>query len=105
MNTAARKPRATSAQADSDFDRFWAVYPKKVAVGGARKAWIAARKKATADVIVTGAESYRDGVSNTERKFICTPAKWLNDERWSDESASTRTRQVGSATGGAFWDN
>lgn len=92
--------KSSTVADDADFDRFWSGYPRKDAKGGARKAWTSALKKATADEIVAGVERYRDRVRNTERRFICTPAKWLNDERWSDEPAPADSPRTNSSASG-----
>src|SRR3990167_6008420 len=42
----------------NDFDEFWAVYPRKIGKGAARKAYGNALKRATAVEILTGAKRY-----------------------------------------------
>lgn len=77
----------TNGQAapDDGFDQFWAVYPRKVSKGQARRAWNAAAKKAAPAEIVNAVESFGSRVANSDPKFIPHPATWLNGERWSDE--------------------
>lgn len=101
-NTRADKPRR--ATDDSDFDRFWDAYPRKVDKGHARKAWKTAVEKVTPDDLIAAATRFGQTVRNTEPRFIAHPSTWLNGERWTDQPA-TPLRIVGSATGGAFWDN
>jgi hypothetical protein len=86
---------------DPDFDRFWEIYPRKEAKGGARKAWTAARKKTPAQSLITGAERYRDSQRGTEPRYIAMPATWLNGERWNDQP----TTGNGSRASPAAWTN
>jgi hypothetical protein len=92
---------ADRVEDEADFNRFWAVYPLRVAPGAARKAWVGARKKADADTIIAGAEAHRDDPGR-DPKFTPHPATWLNQERWADQ-------RTGSAkppgTPRPFWEN
>jgi hypothetical protein len=75
----------------SEFDTFWAAYPKKVGKGQAVKAWAAAAKRADVADIIAGLKaacaSWKD--AGTETRFIPNPATWLNGERWADEPITT----------------
>lgn len=75
-------------EADSDFDEFWAAYPKKVAKGAARAKWKTAVKAAGGpDLILAGlAASVRHWDDEfVDRQFIPHPATWLKAESWNDE--------------------
>jgi hypothetical protein len=74
---------------DPTFEQFWEAYPKKVAKGGARKAYQAAIEKASAEDIIAGARRYV-GSDTVLRGFVCNPSTWLNGERWLDQPADTR---------------
>jgi hypothetical protein len=63
-----------------DFDAFWSQYPNRVAKGAAKTAYSRALKKVSHDDIMAGLARY-----NPNPQFICNPATWLNQERWSDE--------------------
>ena len=75
--------------ADEAFDAFWAVYPRKVGKGAARKSF----DKLPRDVwpkLVPAVEAQkqsrqwqRDG-----GQFVPHPATWLNQGRWDDEPES-----------------
>ena len=70
------------------FDRFWTLYPRKVAKGTARRAWVRAVKVAGAEVIVGALEAQvAGGVFRVEKCFVPHPATWLNGERWEDDVA------------------
>lgn len=66
------------------FDKFWAVYPKKVGKEGARRKWSSATRKVAPDVIIAGAERYRDDPTRTPQ-YTAHPTSWLNAGRWDDE--------------------
>ena len=71
-----------------DFDKFWAIYPRKVAKADARKAW-AQTKDIRPDI--TKLLSAVHAACKTEQwmksggAFIPYPATWLRGERWEDE--------------------
>jgi len=72
----------------SAFDRFWALYPRKVAKEAARKAWDKLKPEngtvqKILDAVKLQARSQqwqRDG-----GQFIPHAATWLNQKRWNDE--------------------
>ena len=74
----------------TDFDEFWAAYPRRIAKGDARKAWERAsrldpellEKCLKALVWQRVSEQWtKDG-----GQFIPYPATWLRAERWEDEN-------------------
>lgn len=69
----------------TDFDQFWALYPRRVAKETARKALEKALKKVDLATILQGVRHYVEEVKETERQFIAHPATWLNQQRWDDE--------------------
>lgn len=69
--------------ADSKFDEWWSVYPRKEGKGAARKEFAKALKKTTIEVLVNSADVYRSD-PNRESKFTVQPARWLREERWDD---------------------
>jgi hypothetical protein len=64
-------------QADDDFEKFWNLYPKKIAKGDALKAWNKAIKSKTADELLKLTKAYAEG-KLPELKYIPYPASWLN---------------------------
>ena len=99
-------PPDTSGEspADDGFERFWEIYPRRVAKGEARKAWPAAVKAASAGrmgpapevargavlAIIAGAERYAQETRQADPKFVAHPASWLRAERWGDEPGANR---------------
>lgn len=76
---------------DQDFDRFWAVYPKKAGKIAARKAWAKAIKQETPTRIIAAAHQYANWLANAApgefRPLPKNPQGWLNDGRWDEFSA------------------
>lgn len=72
------------------FDEFWSVYPRRAAKTAARKAWIKAISSTPAQVIIDGAERYRDD-PNRDDQFTAHPASWLNAGRWDDDPLPERS--------------
>lgn len=79
------KPAPDSAEASDDFDKFWDVYPSKKDKGQARKAFKAALKKTSLDVIIEAAEAY--AIAKAGSQYIKYPATWLNAEAWENDEA------------------
>lgn len=80
-------PSAPVIDPEIAFTRFWAVYPRRVGRGAARRAWTGALKKATVDEIMAGVSAYaqRHALDRIETKYTPHPSSWLNGERWADE--------------------
>ena len=72
---------------DSDFEKWWMHYPRKVAKGDARKAWIqtASIRPPTENMIkaIVLARNSESWIKDAGM-FIPYPATWLRDERWDD---------------------
>lgn len=65
------------------FDKFWAVYPKKDDKPLALRSFTKALDRTTLDVIIAGAERYRDD-PNREAGFTKNPSTWLNADAWAN---------------------
>jgi hypothetical protein len=74
-----------SLSGDDPFELWWREVPRKVGKGQARRAFIAALRKASFDSLIDGIRRYGASVADTDAKFICHPATWLNGERWLDD--------------------
>jgi hypothetical protein len=79
-------PQSHSA-ADAEFDMFWRDYPCKKGKGAAKRAFLRARKKATASEILRGVDRYRAEIKRkaTDERYVQHPSTWLNAEGWLDE--------------------
>lgn len=68
------------------FERFWGVYPRKVAKQKARQAWGKALKKVSAELIIEVAGRYaREQADPWRAQFTKHPATWLHGGCWDDE--------------------
>ncbi len=76
--------KRTDAKND-DFDAFWAVYPRKVGKGDARKAF--AKVKAPVSVLIDAVNTQKQSQQwlRNDGQYIPNPATWLNQGRWEDE--------------------
>lgn len=95
----ARRPRALSLpesgpapsrSPDRMFDQFWSAYPRKVDQQSAKRHWMAARRTgADLHLIVAAAQKFgrQCREQNTDPHYIPYPARWLNEERYSEEVA------------------
>ncbi|MHA3682810.1 hypothetical protein ACXR2W_00920 [Leucobacter sp. HY1908] len=76
------------------FAAFYSSYPRKVGKAAARKAFVAAVKRAgSAQVVVDGARRFAADPnlpSGAERNFIPHPSTWLNRDGWEDEALPPR---------------
>jgi hypothetical protein len=84
-------PKPPVGSAKNGFDRFWDVWPKKVAKEAARKAWSKLEPDEDLVEVIIGAV-WRQAESREwqqqDGKYIPYPATWLNGRRWEDESGS-----------------
>lgn len=101
------KPRRKAApRADGLFERFWTVYPRKVAKQNAEKAWNKLNPDETlAQQIITAVERFRLDPQWTKDngQFIPHAATFLNGRRWEDET-EVKTRGI-NGNPDAEWDD
>jgi uncharacterized protein YdaU (DUF1376 family) len=69
------------------FDRFWVLYPKRVAKQDALAAW--RKLQPDTDMLELMCIALQKATWPSDRKFIPHPATWLNGRRWEDEKAKT----------------
>jgi hypothetical protein len=71
----------------AEFDRFWSVYPRRVAKEAAAKAFTAALKRGIEpETLITGAQRYAVERAGQEPRYTKHPATWLNGGCWEDEA-------------------
>lgn len=76
------------------FEEWYSRFPKKAGKGAARRAYAAARKKASQAELIAGAERYAAERRDQDPKYTKHPTTWLNGEHWADEPAPRRTAAV-----------
>ncbi|MFN0314758.1 MAG: hypothetical protein ACKVQA_06960 [Burkholderiales bacterium] len=72
----------------TDFDVFWAAYPRKTAKGAARKAWAKLAPDAATVQKMLDALNWQRNQPQWMKdggQYIPMPATYLNQERWEDE--------------------
>jgi hypothetical protein len=79
----------TGRQAIQDeFAEFWKIYPKKAAKLGAIKAYEKARRIASKEEILAGAEAYSRSRMGENPQYTALATTWLNRGSWMDEADS-----------------
>jgi hypothetical protein len=81
-NTPNKSPRD-----ETDFLRFWEVFPKKAAKRAAAKAWDKARKRADPELIIAKAAEFAASPKG-QGEFCPHAATWLNGDRFDDDPAT-----------------
>lgn len=79
---------------DTDFDKFFEAYPRKVSKGTARKAWAKAVKISDAPTLIAAAQRYASERHGEDTRFTKHPASWLNAESWNDEPKAVPSREA-----------
>ncbi len=77
--------------ADDDFERFWEIWPRKIAKEATRKKWAAAVKCAAPGIIIQAAKAFAENcrAKGTAPEYIPHGSTWLHQKRWTDETATT----------------
>ena len=73
---------------DSDFDEFWAAYPKRPSnpKAEAKKKYMLARKRGVSrETLLTAVNKYAESRSGEDPKFTAQACTWLNQRRWEDD--------------------
>ncbi len=97
---AAQKKSSTAREADPLFDRFWSIYPRRVARQAAIKAWRQidpdqALTEAICDAVVR--QSRRESWQKDGGLYIPHAATWLRGRRWEDaDDVAVAVRPVSS---------
>lgn len=83
-----KEPAEKDGLQERRFDEFWALYPKKVGKGAARKTWAKIKPDAELHQKILAAVQEAIGSEQWKKEhgqFIPNPATWLNQSRWEDE--------------------
>lgn len=79
----------TSPIPSDEFVDWYTAYPRHESKGPAKIAYAKARKRASAETLLAGAERYAAD-PNREAKYTKLPATWLNADGWEDEPLPAR---------------
>jgi Helix-turn-helix domain len=95
VSRALSAPRSQLTQlTQQSFEEFFSLYPRQDGATAAARAWPTAVREAAADaadgadsaaVIIDACRRFARRIDGTEPKFICKPAKWLEERRWRDD--------------------
>lgn len=80
------------------FAAWWALYPKKVGKGAARRAYSNALKRVEgtddpSEVLHSALVLALPELESRERQYVPHPATWLNQDRWLDEAPTPTGRR------------
>lgn len=90
--TTLAQPPLSASELEGDsahFETFWTIWPKKMGKGAARKAFSRATRRADPATIIAGAERISrewDAMPAVEHKYVPYPERWLNADRWLDQT-------------------
>lgn len=75
---------------DSAFERFWAVYPRKIGKSEAKRSF-SKLKGVSTDTLIAAVERQKQSLQWQKENgaYIPNPATWLNQGRWEDELPTT----------------
>jgi len=89
LPTTNQQPKKDRSAILADFASWYEAYPRHVARKDAERAYLAARAKVPAEVLLSAIERYRGGKpAYADWKH---PATWLNNECWADDYGETES--------------
>lgn len=74
----------------TEFETFWAAYPRRVGKRKALTAWRNATKRATPETILAGAKRLASDPNLPEERYVPHPTTWLNRDGWDDAPQAAR---------------
>ena len=86
-----KPPKGGSGIDPDEFEEWYDYYPRKVAKGSARRAFIKVREKVEQAELISAVRVYAAVVTGKDKEFIAHPATWLNGERWLDSDGVSNT--------------
>ncbi|QDG65827.1 hypothetical protein NIBR502772_06000 [Pseudarthrobacter sp. NIBRBAC000502772] len=88
MGRDGKKNLPSKPAASTDFDTFWAQYPRKVGKIAGKKAFDKAIRLTSLEQLLSGVELLKRETAGKELEFIPHPASWLTAGRWDDEPST-----------------
>lgn len=92
-NGRSRKPEKRD-ELETEFESWYSAYPRREGRGQAFRAYRAARKKVSAEILLSAVKRDALRFEGKERQFIPHPATWLNGERWADDTQQPNSKPV-----------
>ena len=95
-----RAAELSEAELAERFQEWFLRYPRKIALGAARKAYDRAIRsgKVTPDELLQGVMVYAAARNGEDHRYTILPAKWLQEERWRDDAFAISPRRRTRAT-------
>lgn len=90
--------QATPTEPDP-FDKWWALYPRKVGKDAARKAYAKAVRTTPPDALYEALWLQVPALKQREVQYQPNPATWLNQGRWQDDVAAVQETRPQNAMG------
>lgn len=87
-------PKPPLNELDGEFESWYSAYPRREGRGQAFRAYRAARKKVSAEILLNAVKRDALRFEGKERQFIPHPATWLNGERWADDAQQPNSKPV-----------
>lgn len=84
---------AERGSVEADFDEWYSTYPRKRGRAAALRAYVKARKTATASDLLDTLTQQLDALTRRGVEFCPYPATWLNQERWADVDDAKAVRR------------
>lgn len=79
-----RKPKPLAEYSEA-FEKFWEVWPKKVARKDALKAWKAAKVNGNLEKVLEAVERQKKKQQWQDPQYIPAPGRWIREARWEDQ--------------------
>jgi len=83
-----KAPPCEKSDLGEDFEGWWFEVPRKEGKGQAERAYRAARKTASREILLDGIRRYAAERRGEDPKFTRQPATWLNGKCWLDEKSA-----------------
>lgn len=93
-DTHSKERPAKAAALDSDFEKWWNIYPRKISKKKAMQAW----KKINPNTelkrkMVLAVLNHKESQQWQQEEYIPYPATWLNQERWNDTLPKAKEKE------------
>lgn len=94
-------PATPSQRYSTEFETWWAEYPRKVEKAPAAKAYAAARRTTSAETLLEAVRAHAAAwaAAGTETSFILYPERWLKRRRYDEAPEAAAPRATNSRSG------
>jgi hypothetical protein len=84
---------SVSKDLNSEFEKFWSAYPKKIGRGAAETSWLRAKINGELPELLAALDEQKrsEQWQKDGGQYIPNPATWLNQKRWMDGESSRKS--------------